>query len=155
MSNARAEIKADVLSTLKGILRGTEITLFDGTKHRYDHTFGKVANDLEPSLDAVRQFMPCAFVTFKDSNEQHEHSRCYRSEPQLIVTVYFTTQGQTASDEYGNEIWLDVLRALSQDITRGGYAIKTVLEKTLLDTEAFAPYGILEMFFTVTHFVQT
>jgi len=149
--STRGDIKANFLSTLRSVKRGSTITLADGTTYRYLHTFGKVDGDIEP-IDTVGQCMPAAYVTMGDSEENWQPSRMCKSEVSFVLTFYIHQDNKL--DDYASEIWEDVLFACMQDITRGGYAVKCLLDKTLLNTESFAPYGIMEMFFTVTHFVQ-
>jgi len=148
---SRKDIIDNIRDTLKGIQKGTAITLADGTSYVYKTTFALVSTKLKLFTEIGENY-PAIFINAGDSNEEATKKRYYKSEMEFVLTMYYK-QNDDIEDDL-SDLFDDVTKAMMQDISRGGYATQTVLERSLSDSVSFTACGILELFYKVTYFYQ-
>lgn len=135
----------NLVTTLKGITKGTVVKDFETNNYTYKHTPAEVDDNFKIWTN-VREF-PAFFVSERNETFEGQHQRRYRGSGEVVITVY-------VKDEDGmprklSECVLDAVMAIHQDIKRGGTANASFLARIEKETRAVKPYGIAEIYLTV------
>lgn len=144
----RYNIILNIVSELQKIKQGTTVKDFEGNDYAYLTTPGFVGDDFE-IFKQVRNF-PAIFVNGDTQSFEGQPSRRYRSSWDILLTVYVKSDHHI--EQRMSDVIDDIIVALSQDITRGGYVNATYIVSADVQTRLFKPYGLAELTFTVVYY---